>query len=64
MLLGLETFSYHLAFAYRQMDVFSIIQRASDLGLDGFQPIVEGENFGHLRDDDPFQRSSADSCGR
>ncbi len=41
MLLGLETFSYHLAFAYRKMDVFGFIQRAADLGLDGVQLNIE-----------------------
>jgi hypothetical protein len=37
MLLGLETFSYHLAFAYGKMDIFKFIQRTAQLGLDGVQ---------------------------
>ena len=30
MLLGLETFSYHLAFAYGKMDVFCFIKRTAE----------------------------------
>jgi sugar phosphate isomerase/epimerase len=62
MLLGLETFSYHLAFAYRKMDVFGFIQRAADLGLDGVQLNIEGENFGHLGDDDPSFLRDVRNC--
>ena len=30
MLLGLETFSYHLAFAYGKMNIFDFIERAAE----------------------------------
>lgn len=53
MLLGLETFSYYLAFAYGEMDIFSFIRRAAELGLDGVQINLEGPNWGHLGDDSP-----------
>jgi sugar phosphate isomerase/epimerase len=62
MLLGLETFSYHLAFAYRKMDVFSFIQRAADLGLDGVQLNIEGDDFGHLGNDDPSFLKDVRDC--
>jgi len=52
MQLGLETFSYHLAFAYGKMNVFDFIERSSKLGLDGVQINVEGDNFDHLGSDD------------
>jgi hypothetical protein len=32
MLLGLETFSYHLAFAYGEMNIFDFIERTAELG--------------------------------
>ncbi len=48
MLLGLETFSYHLAFGCRTMDVFGFIHRAAELGLDGVQINVVGRDWGHL----------------
>lgn len=48
MKLGLETFSYHLAFAYGRMNIFDFIKRVSQLGLDGVQINVEGPNLGHL----------------
>jgi 3-oxoisoapionate decarboxylase len=53
MLLGLETFSYHLAFAYGKMDIFKFIKRTAELGLDGVQINAEGENLAHLGSDDP-----------
>ncbi len=53
MLLGLETFSYHLAFAYGKMDIFKFIQRTAKLGLDGVQINIEGEGLAHLGNDDP-----------
>jgi len=53
MLLGLETFSYHLAFAYGAMDVFGFIRRAVELGLDGVQINMEGERWGHLGSNEP-----------
>ena len=37
MKLGLETFSYHLAFSAGVMDVFSFIDRAAELGMEGVQ---------------------------
>ena len=53
MLLGLETFSYHLAFAYGKMDIFGFIEKAASLGLDGVQINVEGDDLAHLTSDDP-----------
>jgi len=53
MLLGLETFSYHLAFAYGRMDILAFIERTHKLGLDGVQINIEGANMGHLGSDDP-----------
>jgi hypothetical protein len=47
MLLGLETFSYHLWFSDGRMDVFGYIERCAELGLDGVQINVNGRNFGH-----------------
>ena len=52
MLLGLETFSYHLAFAYREMDIFAFIKRTHEFGLDGVQINIEGDDLGHLGSDD------------
>lgn len=52
MLLGLETFSYHLAFAYGEMDIFNFIERTANLGLDGVQINVEGQYLSHLGSDD------------
>lgn len=46
MLLGLETFSYHLAFAYRKMNIFDFIKRTAELGLDGVEILVEGADLG------------------
>ena len=51
MLLGLETFSYYLAFAAGNMDIFKFIRKTKELGLDGVQINMEGENFGHLGGD-------------
>jgi len=53
MLLGLESFSYHLAFAYKQMNVFDFIRRTAELGLAGVEILVEGANLGHLGSEDP-----------
>jgi 3-oxoisoapionate decarboxylase len=53
MRLGLETFSYHLAFAYGKMDIFGFIEKTAQLGLDGVQINVEGDNLAHLGSDDP-----------
>ena len=53
MLLGLETFSYHLAFAYGQMDIFSFVKRTAELGLDGVEINVEGADLAHLGSEDP-----------
>ena len=53
MLLGLETFSYHLAFAYGKMSIFDFIERTAELGLDGVQVNVEGADLAHLGSDDP-----------
>jgi len=53
MLLGLETFSYHLAFAYGEMDIFAFIRRTAELGLNGVQINVEGVDLAHLGSDDP-----------
>ena len=53
MLLGLETFSYHLAFAYGTMNLFDFITRTSELGLDGVEINMEGADLAHLGSDDP-----------
>ena len=53
MLLGLETFSYHLAFAYGKMNIFKFIERTAALGVDGVQINVEGDGLAHLGSDDP-----------
>ena len=45
MLLGLESFSYHLAFSSGKMDIFSVIKKAMEPGLDGVQIDVEGDEF-------------------
>ena len=37
LLLGLKTFSYHLAFAFGNMDVLGFVQRSAELGPDGVQ---------------------------
>ena len=51
MLLGLETFSYYIAFAAGNMDIFGFIRKTKELGLDGVQINMEGENLGHLGSD-------------
>lgn len=53
MLIGLETFSYYLAFSSGKMDMFSFIHQTKDLGLEGIQINMEGDDLGHLRDDSP-----------
>jgi sugar phosphate isomerase/epimerase len=53
MRLGLETFSYYLAFAAGKMDIFDFIHKAEKLGLDGVQINIEGDDLGHLADDSP-----------
>lgn len=67
MLLGLETFSYHLAFAYGEMDIFGFIDRTAQLGLDGVQINAEGRDLAHLGSDDPGflaeVRAAADAKG-
>ena len=53
MQLGLESFSYHLAFTMGRMDIFDFIQRTAQLGLDGIQiNVVRGKNWGHLGGND------------
>ena len=47
MLLGLETFSYHLAFAYGKMNILNFIERTAEFGLDGVQINVEGDDLVH-----------------
>ena len=64
MLLGIDTYSYHLAFGAHPefrpshpMDLFAFIERASELGVNGFQidPMHLGSREGHyltaIRDD-------------
>ena len=53
MLLGLETFSYHLAFGYGKMDIFGFVDRTAELGLDGVEINVEGDDLTHLGSEDP-----------
>ena len=54
MQLGLESFSYHLAFTMGRMDIFDFIQRSAQLGLEGIQiNVVRGKNWGHLGGSDP-----------
>lgn len=64
MLLGLETFSYHLAFAYGEMDIFDFIRRTAELGLDGVQINVEGASLAHLGRDDPEYLSDVGALTR
>ena len=52
LLLGLETFSYHLAFAYGKMNILNFIERTAELGLDGVQINVDGDELAHLGSDD------------
>ena len=52
MQIGLESFSYHLAFALGRMDIFGFLRRTADLGLDGVQiNVVRGPVWGHLGGD-------------
>ena len=53
MLLGLEPFSYHLAFAYGKMDIFDFIKRTAEFELDGVEINIEGEDLAHLGSEDP-----------
>jgi sugar phosphate isomerase/epimerase len=55
MLLGLETFSYHLALGRGRMDIFGFIERTVKLGLDGVQVNIgpATTSRGHLGSDDP-----------
>lgn len=53
MLLGLETFSYHLALSRGAMDVFGFIGRVAELGLDGVQINIVQQNWGHLGGGEP-----------
>ena len=53
MQLGLETFSYHLAFAYGKMDIFDFIKRTAEFELDGVEINMEGADLAHLGSDDP-----------
>lgn len=55
MRIGLETFSYHLAFSAAKMDLFAYIERCVSLGLDGVQL-----NMGHI---EPFLRADS-GCAR
>ena len=56
MQLGLENFSYHLAFSAGEMDILSYIERCASLGLDGVQL-----NMGQLG---PFLRAGCDRTGQ
>ena len=53
MLLGLESFSYHLAFGYGKMDIFDFIRKTVEFGLDGVEINVEGDDLAHLGSEDP-----------
>jgi sugar phosphate isomerase/epimerase len=53
MLLGLETFSYEMAFYFGTMNVFDFIQRTHELGLDGVQINLVGRNWNHLGGAEP-----------
>ncbi len=52
MLLGLESYSYNLAFEYGDMDIFSFLHRVKKFGLDGIQlnvvPHKRVGPYGHL----------------
>jgi len=49
----METFSYHLAFAAGEMDVFGFIERCAEFGLDGVQLNVNGPGLGHVGGAEP-----------
>ena len=56
MLLGLETFSYHLAFAYGKMDIFDFIKRTAEFELDGVEMVFlprHGRGHVHLPSEIP-----------
>ena len=56
MQLGLESFSYHLAFTMGRMNIFDFIQRTALLGLEGIQiNVVRGKNWGHLGGNDSIR---------
>lgn len=54
MLLGLESFSYYLAFSAGKMDIFGFIRKAKALGLDGVQINMEGDHLVIKIDDTPM----------
>jgi sugar phosphate isomerase/epimerase len=53
--LGLETFSYHLAFGRGKMDIFGFINKAVELGMSGVQINIGAgpPAWGHLGGNDP-----------
>jgi hypothetical protein len=55
VLLGLETFSYHLALGRSQMDIFGFIERTPKLELNGVQVNIGSvrNTVEHLGSDDP-----------
>ncbi|MBT3272073.1 MAG: sugar phosphate isomerase/epimerase [Spirochaetales bacterium] len=55
MELGLETFSYHLAFRRGMMTTFDFIKRTAELGLAGVEINISeaGPDWGHLGSPDP-----------
>jgi hypothetical protein len=69
VLLGLETFSYHLALGRSQMDIFGFIERTRKLELNGVQVNIGSarNTFGHLGSDDlgvvRELRASVESAG-
>lgn len=66
MKIGLETFSYHMAFHLKRMDVFGFIERAHALGLDGVQ-IHMGNAVGscyHLGGTDPQRLAEVRAMAR
>ena len=65
MLLGIESFSYHMAFCLGRMDVFGFIRRAAELGLDGVQiniGVANSGRWGHLGDADPGRLREVREC--
>ena len=67
MLLGLDSFSYHIAYSWGGMDVFAFVRRAHELGLDGAKINMGGDCAGHLGNADPAHlrkvRALAESFG-
>ena len=53
MRLGLETFSYHLAFHFGAMDIFRFMQLTGELALDGVQININEGGGLHLGGEDP-----------